>query len=421
MAKKIMTAAMALAISFALWLYVVMVIGPEYQDTFRDVKVELVGEDVLQQRGLMVMQDVEDLTVDLVLSGNRSDLNNLSSSNISVTLDISQITGPTDTPFEYKISYPGNVAQNAVTVENQSPSGFALKIVWAEEKNIPVNVYFASEMVADGYGSLPEEKELAQITIFGPKDVVASVAEARIELELTEGTKSDVSGEYVATLCDENGQEVDARYVTVTPNTADKIHVTLPIRMKKVLPLTVEVIEGGGATLSNTKVTLEYSDITVLGTEEALKDLTEISLGTIDLSQIEAGDEPLKLPVELPSGVTSRSGFTEVTVTVEMPQLVTKEFIINRDDIQFINKPEGADIDISEVQLTIRVRGTQNAVDAMTEQMLIASMDFAEAKIGQMKEWIVEVSIAGDPNGVGVVGGPYKVWTEIKDATKTAS
>lgn len=421
MAKKIMTAAMALAISFALWLYVVMVIGPEYQDTFRGVKVELVGEDVLRQRGLMVMQDVEDLTVDLVLSGNRSDLNNLSSSNISVTLDISQITGPTDTPFEYKISYPGNVAQNAVTVENQSPSGFALKVVWAEEKNIPVNVVYDQEMIADGYGPLPEETELTQITIFGPKDVVGSIAQARIALSLAESTKSDVSGEYVATLCDENGQEVDARYVTVTPNTADKIHVTLPIRMKKVLPLTVEVIEGGGATQANTRITLEYPDITVLGTEEALKDLTEISLGTIDLSQIEVGDEPLKLPVELPSGVTSRSGFTEVTVTVEMPQLVTKEFTINRDDIQFINKPEGADIDISEVQLTIRVRGTQNAVDAMTEQMLVASMDFAEGKIGQMKEWIVEVSIAGEPNGVGVVGGPYKVWTEIKDATKTAS
>lgn len=421
MAKKIMTAAMALAISFALWLYVVMVIGPEYQDTFRGVKVELVGEDVLRQRGLMVMQDVEDLTVDLVLSGNRSDLNNLSSSNISVTLDISQITGPTDTPFEYKISYPGNVAQNAVTVENQSPSGFALKVVWAEEKNIPVNVEYDQEMIADGYGPLPEETELTQITIFGPKDVVGSIEQARIALSLAENTKSDVTGEYVATLCDENGQEVDARYVTVTPNTADKIHVTLPIRMKKVLPLTVEVIEGGGATQANTRITLEYPDITVLGTEEALKDLTEISLGTIDLSQIEVGDEPLKLPVELPNGVTSRSGFTEVTVTVEMPHLVTKEFTINRDDIQFINKPEGADIDISEVQLTIRVRGTQNAVDAMTEQMLVASMDFAEGKIGQMKEWIVEVSIAGEPNGVGVISGPYKVWTEIKDATKTAS
>ena len=87
MAKKIMTAVTALAISFALWLYVVMVVGPEYQDTFRGVKVELVGEDVLEQRGLMVMQDVDNLKVDLVLSGNRKDLNKLSSSNITVTLE----------------------------------------------------------------------------------------------------------------------------------------------------------------------------------------------------------------------------------------------------------------------------------------------------------------------------------------------
>lgn len=419
MAKKIMTAAVALAISFALWLYVVMVIGPEYQDTFRGVKVELVGEDVLKQRGLMVMQDVDDLTVDLVLSGNRSDLNKLSSSNISVTLDVSQINGPADTPYEYDISFPGNVAKSAVTVESQNPSGFALKVVWTAEKDVPVNVYFDPEMVADGYGPLPEEKELSEISIFGPKDVVEKIHEARIQLQLEDDTKSDISGEYVVSLCDENGQEVDARYVTVTPNTADKINVTLPIRMKKVLPLTVELIDGGGATSQNTKVTLEYSDITVLGTEEALKDLTEISLGTIDLGQIEAGDEPIKLPVTLPSGITNRSGFTEVTVTVELPELVTKEFVINRDDIQLLNMPAGMDIEISEVHLTVRVRGTQNAVNALTEQMLKASLDLSEAKIGLMKEWPVEVSIAGEPSGVGIVGGPYSVWIEIKDAAKT--
>ena len=235
MAKKILTAAAALAISFALWLYVVMVVGPEYQDTFRGVKVELVGEDVLEQRGLMVMQNVEDLTVDLVLSGNRSDLNKLSSSNISVTLDVSKINGPTDTPQEYDISFPGNVAQSAVTVENQNPAGFALNVVWTAEDTIPVNVYFDEAMVAEGYGSLPVEQELTEISIWGPKDVVGKIAEARIQLELSEKVTSDVSGEYVVALCDENGQEVDARYVTVTPNTADKIQVTLPVRMKKVL------------------------------------------------------------------------------------------------------------------------------------------------------------------------------------------
>ena len=152
----------------------------------------------------------------------------------------------------------------------------------------------------------------------------------------------------------------------------------------------------------------------MLGTEEALKDLTEISLGTIDLGQIEAGAEPITLPVNLPSGITNRSGFTEVNVTVELPALVTKDFVINRDDIQLLNMPAGMDIEISEVQLTVRVRGTQNAVNALTDQMMKASLDLSEAKIGLMKDWPVEVSISGDPQNVGIVGGTYTVWIEIK-------
>ena len=418
MAKKILTAAAALAISFARFFYVVMVVGPEYQDTFRNVKVEIIGQDVLEQRGLMVIGEVDNLSVDLVLSGNRKDLNKLSSSNISVTLDVSQINGPVDTPFDYKISYPGNVSQGAVVVESENPAGIALNVVWTEKKTIPVQVYFDEAMVEEGYGYLPVEQELKEIEILGPRDVVKDITQARIDLQLTEKIKSDVSGEYVATLCNDQGQEVDARYVTVNPQTADKIQVTLPIRMKKVLPLTVEVIEGGGATEKNTTITLAYEDITVLGTEEALKDLTEISLGKIDLAQIQEGDEPLKLPVNLPNGVTSRSGFTEVEVTVELPALVTKEFVINRDDIQFVNKAAGMDIEISEVQLTIQVRGTLNAVSAMTDQMLIATMDFSDAKIGQRKDGTVDVTIAGEPNGVGVIGQPYTVWVEIKDGSK---
>ena len=420
MAKKIMTFVMALAISFALWLYVVMVVGPEYQDTFRGVKVELVGEDVLQQRNLMLLQDLDNLKVDLVLSGNRKDLNKLSSSNITVTLDVSQIAATGDVSMDYKISFPSNVAQSAVTVESQNPAGVTMKVVEAATNDeVPVKVYFDEAMIAAGYGPLSVEQELTEISIFGPKDVVDQIVEAKIHMQLAENTKSDVSGEYVAALYDENGEEVDARYVTVTPNTADKINVTLPIRMKKILPLTVEVIDGGGATSKNTVINLEYSEITVLGTEEALKDLTQISLGTIDLGEIEAGDEPLKLPVNLPNGVTSRGGFTEVTVTVELPELVTKEFVIKRDDIQILNQPAGVDVEISEVQILIRVRGIPNAVNALSEQMIKASIDLADAKIGMMKDWTVDVSIAGEPSNVAVVsktdGNPYTVLITVTD------
>lgn len=420
MAKKIITAALSLVISFALWMYVVTVVGPEYQDTFRDVPVVFQGASALDSKDLMIL-DNETPTVDLVLSGNRSDLNKLSSSNISVTLDLSKIQDPGKTSYRYDVSFPGNVAQDSVTVQSQSPTGITLEIVRKKDKKIPVHVEFDETAVPEGYGFLPVEQELTELQIVGPESVVDQITQAKIRLDVNEqNSKSDITGEYVATLCDANGQEVDARNVTVKTEGADSIFVHLPIRMKKVITLTVDVIEGGGATVENTPITVSPSTITVLGSEGALKELDSWSLGQIDLRQWDQDTEPLVLPIELPEGLTNKSGVAEATVTVELPELVEKEFVINKDQFKHLNLPAGTYPEISEEQLTVVVRGTANAVNAMTAEMLTLTIDFTDAKIGQMKDWAVELQIQGEPDGVGIIGGPYTVWVEIKDSTKVA-
>lgn len=419
MAKKIITFAISLVLAFALWMYVVMVVGPEYQDTFRDVPVVFQGASVLEARDLMILGD-ETPTVDLVLSGNRRDLNKLSSSNISVTLDLSKILDPGKTSYRYDISFPGNVAHDSVTVQSQNPTGITLEIVRSMDKKVPVHVSFDEAAIAEGYGFLPVEQELNEIHISGPESVIEQITQAKISLEINQdNNNSDISGEYVATLCDANGQQVDSRYVTVTTEGAESVSVRLPIRMKKVIPLTVNVVEGGGATLQNSPVTISPSTITVLGTEDALKDLDEWSLGEIDLRQWSGDSEPLVLPIDLPEGLTNKSGVAEATVTVALAQLEQKNFVINRDQFKLLNLPAGTYPDISAEQLTVTVRGTANALSAMTQEMLTASIDFTDAKIGQMKDWAVEVHIAGEPDGVGIIGGPYTVWIEMQDSARS--
>lgn len=418
MAKKIITFAISLVLSFALWLYVVTVVGPEYEETFRDIPVVFQGASALESRNLMILGN-ETPTVDLKLSGNRKDLNKLSSSNISVTLDLSKILDPGKTAYRYDVSYPGNVANDSVTIQSQSPTGITLEIVRSKEKKIPVHVSFDEAAVAEGYGFLPIEQELSEIQIHGPESVIDQITQARINLEINQdNNKTDISGEYVASLCDAKGQQVDSKYVTVTTEGAEAIDVLLPIRMKKVIPLTVQVIEGGGATQENSPVTISPSTITVLGKEDALKDLNEWSLGEIDLRQWNQDSQPLVLPIELPEGLTNKSGVTEATVTVELPALEEKSFVINREQFKQLNLPAGTYPEISAEQITITVRGTKNAIEAMTEEMLSATIDFTDAKIGQMKDWTVEVQITGEPDGVGIIGGPYTVWIEIKDASK---
>ena len=131
--SKIWTAVISLLIGFGLWLYVVTTNSTGFETTFYNIPVNLQNESLLAERGLMILENqTED--VDLRLSGNRTDINNLNSSNITITVDLSTLWEPGTVDLEYKISYPGNVPNNAVSVQERSPSRVTLKIEAADQE-----------------------------------------------------------------------------------------------------------------------------------------------------------------------------------------------------------------------------------------------------------------------------------------------
>ena len=418
MTRKLVTAAISLALSFALWMYVVMVIGPEYSDTFRNVEVKLVNESALEKNSLMILGDRE-FNVDLEITGNRSDLNNLNSSNITVELDLSTILEPNKTTYRYEVYLP-----DSVTLKGQSPARIPLEIVRRKEKTVDVEVVFDEDKIPAGYGTLPVEMEFERIEIAGPEDVIDQIAMARIQLDITdENNKSDFKAELKAALCDATGQEVDSRYVTVMTAEAETVAVKLPIRMKKEIPLKLHVIEGGGITAES--ITMDPPMITVLGSEEALKNLNEWYLNTqedpLDLTTLVEGQEiePFSLEgLNSLSDIVNKSGVTDVHVSISFETLAQQELVIKQEQMQLINVPEGILPEISERQIKVIVRGTEETVNRLTVDDILVSVDFADAKIGQMKEWPVKISIKGDPVDAGVIGGPYTVYVEIKDATQ---
>lgn len=420
MTRKLVTVAIALVISFALWMYVVMVIGPEYSDTFRNVEVKLVNESALEKNNLMILGDKE-FDVDLEITGNRSALNKLNSSNITVELDLSTILEPNKTTYRYEVYLP-----DSVTLKGQSPARIPLEIVRRKVKTVDVEVVFDEDKIPAGYGTLPVEQELEKIEIAGPEDVIDQIMQAKIELDITdENNKSDYKAELKAALCDANGQEVDSRYVTVMTAEAETIAVKLPIRMKKEIPLKLHVIEGGGLTAES--VTLDPPVITVLGSEEALRDLNEWYLNTeedpLDLTALTDGEEipPFSLEgLNNLEDIVNKSGVTEVHASVSFETLTQREFVIKQEQIQLFNIPEGTLPDISERQIKVIVRGETEVVNRLTVDDIFVSVDFSDAKIGQMKEWPVKITINGDPVEAGVIGGPYTVYVEIKDAAQVA-
>ena len=65
--------------AFCLWLYVITAVSPGSAETYYNIPIVWEGETVLNENGLMVT-GVSSNTVNLRLSGNRSDLSRVNSS-----------------------------------------------------------------------------------------------------------------------------------------------------------------------------------------------------------------------------------------------------------------------------------------------------------------------------------------------------
>lgn len=414
MAKKLITAAIALAASFALWLYVVLVIGPEYKDDFKDVEVVIKGD---LKDNLMILGDQE-FTVDLKLSGNRSDLNKLNSSNIIVELDLSQIQQEGKSSYRYEIvNLP-----DSVTIESSSPSRITLDVVERGEKPIDVVVDYDKEKIPAGYGVISIEQEFEKIRISGPADVIEPIKTAQIWLDVNDkNNKIGIDNEeYEITYYDENGKKVIDSNITPVTEGADKITVSMAVGLSKELPLRVYVVEGGGITAKN--VTVDPPIIKVLGSEEDLQNLG-------DEWYINSKDEPLDLSkltedtvnsyeIKLPEGVVNRSGYENATVAVSFDGVITREFEIMQDQFVLNGVPEGSVPYVYEHKIDVVVRGAEETVKGLTLDDILVSVDLSNAKIGMKGAWKLTITIQGEPADAGVIEAPVDIYIEIKSLSE---
>ena len=377
MKNKILTALLSLVVAFGLWAYVITVERPGSEQIYRDIHVSLDGERILKERGLMLVAG-EDETVTLTISGNRSDLNKINHGNISVVADLSRIWTPGTKELKYDYSFPGDIAEDAVSVQRREPDHISVTVAMRKNKKIPVKIKYTGT-VADPEKYIIDKENVVldydTVDIVGPDMVVDQIDHAAIEVNLT-GRTDSFSEKYKITLCDADGNGVDSELVTV--NTAE-INMELRIQRVKEVPLTLQIINGGGATSTTAVIDIEPKTIRVAGSEQMLFGLEKIELGTINLGQ-QAKDTVLTFTIQLDEGLTNLTGVKEATVTLSFPTLATKEIMANRFDA--INVPEGMSAEIVTKMLPVSIRGPKDVVDKVTPNDLIVVVDFAEAEAG---------------------------------------
>lgn len=397
MKSKLGAALLAALISFGLWLYVITVVSPDSTDTVYNIPIVFQNETALTERGLIITSDT-DVSVDLTLRGNRSELRQVNSSNITLKVDLSRVYDPGVHLLDYTISYPGTVAQNAFTVENQSPRYIGVTVEKLARQEIPVEVAYTGNLPSD-YMSDKGNVVLSTSTIFvsGPESVVEKIATAQIMVDLTDRTES-ISEDYRFNLLDSEGNPVDAQQITVN---VEQVHVDLKIQMIRFVNLTVTLASGGGATGKTVEYTISPSKIQVSGTEAALEALGDtINLGTINLADYPM-DAVINLPISLPDNVTNHSNLTEAKVDLKFVGLATKDITV--ENIELINVPENMKAELITEVVTVTIRGPKADVSKLTAESVKIQVDMSGAAPGTAT---YKVSIVLDPkfSTLGSVG-----------------
>lgn len=403
MKRKILTALLSLAVALALWMYVVTFVSPSADRIYQSVPVVLQGESLLKERGLMVTTQ-EIPTVSVHLEGKRSDLDKLNSSNITLTADLSKIYDPGTHSLRFSSSYPGDVASGEISVLSQNPVAITVEVAERVSKVVPVAVYYTGEL-SDAFIADVENKELSatEVEIAGPKAIVDKIAEARIDVDLSDRTES-IGEEFEYTLCDKKGEAVDAKLITTN---VDKITLSLRIARIKEVSLNLQIIEGGGATKKTTEIVIAPETIRVSGSQSQLAAIEQVELGTINLGEMPE-DAVLTFPIKLPEGVENETGVTEATATVRFKDLATKTIKVS--NFKLVNVPKGMNAKLITQALEVEMRGPKTQVERLKASNVTAEIDFANTQTGTVK---INAKITSTISGVGAVGS-YTVSATVR-------
>lgn len=396
-------------VAFGLWLYVINNVSTQQERTYRNVQVMLEGESVLRERNLMIISDT-DLAVQVDLKGSRTDLNNLNSSNLTLTANLDGIYDPGEYQLGYTVNTPGNVPAGAVTVMNKQPSTVTVVVAQRISRSIPVKLEFIGE-AAEGFIADKPQAELdhQEVTITGPREVVEQIDHAHILVDCTDRTET-ITESHRFELRDRNDNPVDAAMITTN---IEQIRVKVPVFLTKRIPLVLTVNPGGGATEDTSQIRIDPAYIDVSGGEKALENLEELIIGTLNLGEIPVDTEKT-FEIKLPDGVTNLSNITAAVVTVSFPDLATREFTVT--DIKTRNVPAGMVADLLTKQLTVTVRGPKALIGKMEDADVIVQIDLTGVEGSVAAE--AKITFPAEFEGVGAVG-KYSVNVKVEPKPDT--
>lgn len=411
--RKAFFIALSILVAVSIWIFVDVSNARTTSVTVRDIPIEYVDEDsILADRGLMLLEDGTDTTVDLELTGTRWNIALLDKTTIRIQANLTNVTSVGKQYVTYKIFYPDRNFNNRYTITDQDPITVTINVGELYSREVDVRCEIQGK-VADGYTAGELQISPGILEIRGEQEMIDLVSYAKVVLSLDDA-ETTVSEQLDYQFYDQNDQLLEKTGIHAT---ADQVQVTLPVNVTKEVRLTMNFIQSPGAQLENVAYEIMPSTITVSGDAAQLKDIDTIVLDDFNLLSLGMGTTEYHhvYAITVPEGCENLSGVTRATLNISFRDMTSAT--VTATEFQLENIPAGKDIDLLTQELAVTVFGPAAEVNAVTADSITVRVDLANLSAAA-GSYTVPAAVEIGNNNIGIAG-TYQVRLTIREYQET--
>lgn len=378
-----------------LWTVIVNIYDPNTSYTFSNITVQLVNTQSLTEKNY-TFEVVDGGKISVTVSGPKSVVTDLKTSDIAATADLSKVTAFTDyVDIQVQVVKDGQVLNNVEAVPRTS--ALKLSIENRDTNTYAVNVN-TTGTPANGYAVASTTTSPTYIKVTGPTSLVEGVASVGVDVDVS-GAKGTVNTQSDINMYDSDGNIIASEELEMSSETAD---VIVEMARTKTVPVVVKTSGTPSQDCVVTGTSLSQTSVVISGQQEALSKIDNITIPSSAVSVDGLSEDKtytFKLTDYVPSGVKIVSD-SRLQVTIKISKASTKTVHISSDAIKIENVSSGYNAVIEGTGIDVIISGKGTILENISATDITCNVNAAGLSAGTHS---VDVSVSV-PDGCSVLG-----------------
>ena len=306
---------LSIVIAIFIWILIVFVVDPAVEISVRDIPIQFEGMEVLNQKGLSVVNE-EATTINLKVQGSRKRMGQNDMKTISAKADISKIDseGVVEVPVSIVIPFENS----GITEQNLYQVAVAVEKLAEKEINLEVKT---TGSLATNYMAGPIKTNPEKITVRGPESAVGKIAGAGVVLNYA-NSDVDIDKELNIELYDETGNEFSTTDVLLKRVSMSNSTTMLHCSVLKLRSVNIKAIFDSeyswdkNISIDDIEYDINPKSVQIYGDDVLTSKINEISTAPIPFERL-LNNEKVKVKLNIPADIKILNDITDVEISLK--------------------------------------------------------------------------------------------------------